>query len=434
MHKDSSEKPRLILRVKRRNLADLSGYAMHQRRSGGDRSHIDCSRTHLNRVLIGSNEPASDMWDLIRDIADENLREEVEALRKSRGKKASTTRMDKGPKDPWDSKNAKPWTDLILSASPQWFRPSGNDAGEWDGERLEAFVARAQHVLSKRFGDDLVHLSLHLDEETPHLHAAILPTVVKASKRRGRQRLVSHRQHEAFAEIGDKGQDDLIGPVSSYERLQDEFADAFGDLGLERGERRALAERLGARTAPVRHRTTQEWRLEQAEALDGLEAAQRGAEEAYKVAERREAEAKVKSDALTTGAAALASQEIVYRPPKGGKPDGLVYGPAAQKDAGWRKALAARIRPAGRELVSLARFMHQAVERRVRDTLETVQARLSLLDERQKLLDGREEAIRTREYDVTRDAELVQAARIARNEPREPELAKIVNKSREAEQ
>lgn len=52
--------PKLVLRVKRRTLEDIPGYAMHEARSGGNLRHVDPERTKNNRVLVGSSASGKD--------------------------------------------------------------------------------------------------------------------------------------------------------------------------------------------------------------------------------------------------------------------------------------------------------------------------------------------------------------------------------------
>lgn len=395
---------KLVLRAQRRTLADLSGYASHQARSGGDLRHVDTSRTALNRVLVGSDHPARDMRAAIDCIALKNLNEEVEGLRKTRGKKAAAERLRKGPAQPWDGKNAKPWTELVLSASPGWFRNPGQGPGQWNEARMEAFAERAEAVLRERFGDDLIHLSLHLDEETPHLHAAVLPTIEKRSKRRGRQRIVSHRQHEAFREP-DPDPENILAPGTSYERLQDEFASAFQGLGLDRGEPHAMRQRMEGAKLPE-HLSTGQWQARQAEALRSVSEARQEAISARQGADAQ-AEAsrasRARSEALLAGVEALAAERLAYAPADE-RGERLVWGSQAPQADQDRRALKDRIRPAYQEVLGVGRRMHEAVRR---------------------LLAPREEALAKREAVVGRDADLLAAVRQQAGRPVDPGIEAV---------
>ena len=395
---------KLVLRAERRTLANLSGYASHQARSGGDLRHVDPARTALNRILVGSDSPARDMRAAIDCIALENLNEEVEGLRKTRGKKAANARLRKGPTQPWDAKNAKPWTELILSASPGWFRDPGQGPGQWNNARMEAFAERAESVLREWFGDDLIHLSLHLDEETPHLHAAVLPTIEKHSKRRGRQRIVSHRQHEAFREPR-PDPENILAPGTSFERLQDQFASAFKELGLNRGEAHALRQRLEGSELP-KHLSTDQWQARQADALRSAQEAGQEAIDAHQRGKDRElvaAASQARSDGLLAGVEALVAERLVYAP-AGDKPEHLAWGPKAPRSDLRRRSLMDRIRPAYQEVLSVGRRMHEAVRR---------------------MLALREDALAKREVAVGRDADLLAVARQQSGRPVDPGIEAV---------
>lgn len=391
-----SSPQKLVLRAQRRTLADLSGYTTHQRRSGGDLSHVDAARTPLNRVLIGSDQPGQDIRTVINTMALENLNEEVKGLRKTRGKKAAAARLKKGPAQPWDAKNTKPWTEMVLSASPAWFRDPGQGPGKWNKARVDAYTVRAEAVLRRRFGDDLVHLSLHLDEETPHLHAAILPTVEKTSKRRGRQRIVSHRQHEAFRQPEDEPEN-LMAPGSSYERLQDEFAADFRDLGIERGQPHAFGIRNGDQEQPE-HLSTAQWQAKQKEAHKRAQKAHQEADSAQARAEMAEAAfcaSEARAAALLVGVEALADDRLAYEPADD-KPERLGFGSTAPKSERERRSLLDRIRPAYHDVLAVGRMMHEAVCR--------------LVEPRERFLSEREAFVDQRERDVGRDAATLSTA------------------------
>lgn len=70
--------------------------------------------------------------------------------------------------------------DILLSVSPEWFRPEDPEArGTWDENRLKVFQAEAEQFLRKRFGGRLVSAVLHLDEATPHIQAVVVPVMPK---------------------------------------------------------------------------------------------------------------------------------------------------------------------------------------------------------------------------------------------------------------
>lgn len=110
----------------------------------------DPSRTHLNRRLIGDDLPFAQGIDRV---------------------------MSRAGLDPSDRrKDATIANDIMLSVSPEWFRPDDPSAvGTWDEDRLRAFVAEAEAWARKTFGPRIVSMDLHLDEATPHAHLVVVP-------------------------------------------------------------------------------------------------------------------------------------------------------------------------------------------------------------------------------------------------------------------
>jgi hypothetical protein len=185
-----------VLNIERIGFNALKAHAQHERREIGDQTHTDESRTHLN---------ASIGLDKCPEAAVRKYLEQTGA------------KIDK--------RNEKPFTRVLLSASPEYFRPGRADqSGEFDRDRLNPWIRESVKWLKKEFGDDAVHISTHLDETTPHLHAVIVPTYDKKTKRRTVKQ-VSHHKHPAFASL------------NSYEDLHDKYAAAVQHLDIQRGDR-----------------------------------------------------------------------------------------------------------------------------------------------------------------------------------------------------
>lgn len=188
--------PLAVLNIQRIGWSALKAHARHERREIGDRSHTDPRKKHLNSFvgLDPCPETAAKIY-----------------LERNKAK--------------IDARNEKPFTRLVLSASPQYFRPSDVDKkGAYEPERVKPWVKETLVWLRKEFGDDAVHIALHRDESTVHIHALIVPTYVKETKRR-RTVQVSHHKHPAFTGL------------RSYEGCQDRYAEAMKGLGIQRGER-----------------------------------------------------------------------------------------------------------------------------------------------------------------------------------------------------
>lgn len=105
--------------------------------------------------------------------------------------------------------------ELLLTASPEYFRPHAPEQrGLYSQCFLDAWQRRAEAWLQEQFGDNVVSAVLHLDEATPHIQALVVPLDRKTG------RLAAKR---------------LFGPEALKDQ-QDTYAEAMADIGLQRGE------------------------------------------------------------------------------------------------------------------------------------------------------------------------------------------------------
>jgi len=73
-------------------------------------------------------------------------------------------------------KNAVLAVEIVLSASPAYFRPANPSArGEYDWRRYEEFETVAWSFLQMHFPGMVVDCVAHFSETTPHLHAVMVP-------------------------------------------------------------------------------------------------------------------------------------------------------------------------------------------------------------------------------------------------------------------
>lgn len=120
--------------------------------------------------------------------------------------------------------------EVLLTASPEYFRPGAPDAyGQFDAARVDAWLKRQGEWLTKRYGNQLVSAVLHLDEATPHLHAVVVPGELKLDRRR-----------KPPAEVWNLNARGLVGGAQKLCELQDDYAAAMAPLGLQRGVERTL--------------------------------------------------------------------------------------------------------------------------------------------------------------------------------------------------
>lgn len=138
-----------VAKVKRRGRVTLSSVDGHLARTRPTKN-ADPTRTHLNQWWVGG--PG-------------DLRADAQAKIAAAGIDRLALRKD-----------ATIANDILLSISPQWFRPLDPDAaGTWEPRRLAAFKREAIAFLKDQFPGVLISAVLHLDEATPHVHAVVVP-------------------------------------------------------------------------------------------------------------------------------------------------------------------------------------------------------------------------------------------------------------------
>lgn len=111
-------------------------------------------------------------------------------------------------------KNAVLCVEMLLTASPEYFRPfDPSKAGAYQPQRLDEWKEAVRQWLDDQYGDRIVRAELHLDEATPHIHAYLVPL-------------------DERGKLNCRG---LFGGRSKMSKFQDSYAQAMAPLGLERG-------------------------------------------------------------------------------------------------------------------------------------------------------------------------------------------------------
>lgn len=166
----------------RGNIASSAGHMMRSRPTPNAREEL----RNKNRILVGSASPAQDVND------------KLERVTKFRS-------------------NGVLAVEFLMTASPEWFSSS-------TPQQRRDWLKQSKAWLENTFGaSNVAHLQLHLDERTPHLTGIIVP------RKRGKNGEVT-----LSAAAWLDGRDKLSG-------LQDTYAEAVKDLGLERGARNSAA-------------------------------------------------------------------------------------------------------------------------------------------------------------------------------------------------
>lgn len=116
--------------------------------------------------------------------------------------------------------NAVHAVELLLSASPGYFRPNKpTEYGAYDPVHVGAWAQHNIEWLKQEYGDRIVRAILHLDEATPHIHAYLVPI-------------------DAKGQLNCRG---IFGERKNMFALQDSYAAAMEPLGIERGIRGSKA-------------------------------------------------------------------------------------------------------------------------------------------------------------------------------------------------
>ena len=111
-------------------------------------------------------------------------------------------------------KNAVLCVEMLLTASPEYFRPDDpSRAGYYEPKRLEDWQQAVRGWLDDEYGDRIVRAELHLDESTPHIHAYLVPL-------------------DERGKLNCRG---IFGGRQKLSQFQDSYANAMSPLGLERG-------------------------------------------------------------------------------------------------------------------------------------------------------------------------------------------------------
>lgn len=205
-------------------------------------SNIVPARSHLNRILVGDERG---LTQSLKNFYD-------------RGIQKPTRQAE------------KPFLRIVLSASPEYFRPADPEAiGTWDEDRLAAWLEATMAQLREEHGDDLVFAELHLDEDTPHVHAVVAPTYTRKARKPGKRkrdetanqfeaRKAAALESEGVRTVG-RASHHTLSKLGSFQRLRERMSVAMDHLGIEYGEDRAIDAPPG--------KSTREWVSEQAAKL-----------------------------------------------------------------------------------------------------------------------------------------------------------------------
>jgi flagellar biosynthesis GTPase FlhF len=168
----------------------VSAANRHNCRIGPQTKNVDAARTPFNRILVGSKDLTGDIKKVLKKFGVKPKRHDAVVLR-----------------------------ERVVSASKEFFGDDWKDHLKdpvWRG-KLSDWIAANVDYFEDKYGDKLVQVVLHLDEETPHMHILTVPIVEKDNTF-----ILS-----AKAEVPDK---------KVLKELQTEYAEKMKPFGLARGE------------------------------------------------------------------------------------------------------------------------------------------------------------------------------------------------------
>lgn len=126
--------------------------------------------------------------------------------------------------------------EYLMTASPEAFnfRKKRKD-GKWaiygNAKKWSAFEKKAMNWLEQRHGkENIVHVSIHFDEKTPHIHAYCTPIVHKEVKWK-------NSKGEGKSVKTSLSARDFLGGKEKMRAMQDSFAETMAPLDLERGKK-----------------------------------------------------------------------------------------------------------------------------------------------------------------------------------------------------
>lgn len=191
-------------------------------------------------------------------------------------------------------KNAVLLLETIMTATPEAFTQPGFNLDAWVNAQIE--------YVHRKFGAaNLISAVLHLDEETPHVHALIVPEIQRI-ERRGNKKTTKPQVPKPPKPALAASQ--WVGSRALLSELQSDYAAAMARFGLQRGK-----ERSGARHTPVSEYYAQGGALvEQVEQLTAEVARLRPQADRLPHVERQLAEARAQIDTLQADRADLRDQ------------------------------------------------------------------------------------------------------------------------------
>lgn len=189
-----------ILRItKHSSNGSLGAMTKHNKREL-EVPNADPTRLHLNQELIGSGDYIQDVQKRIELSGAMYQKNSVRAI------------------------------EHLMTASPEFFEPrkKGDTTTMPLRDKLQKFIQQSFNWMAEKYGrENIVSMSLHMDEKTPHLHCFVVPVVDGKLKNGRKIKRLSAKKH--------------LDGRTRLSALQDSYAEAMKNLGLERGQKKSKA-------------------------------------------------------------------------------------------------------------------------------------------------------------------------------------------------
>ena len=256
-----------VLRFASVHPRDVALIIGHAERRIGDVSHIDTSRSHLNRILVGEDPSnpgkttiARDVMNMYRGMRASNHASNLRGLLNSRPKDHKRAVL-RGPQEPWanQKKHRGPLREGVLTLHRDAFRAADDcpnehvlefldDDGEmarFDKRICEDFVDASMGFLTENFGDQMPYCRVDFDEQSVHLQFLLVDVVDEDPS----TRYASGRSLFRLTQNPLIGGD---GKTKGYELAQDAVGEWFArpeyqHLNVVRAEPRAAQRREAAK-------------------------------------------------------------------------------------------------------------------------------------------------------------------------------------------
>jgi hypothetical protein len=130
-------------------------------------------------------------------------------------------------------KNSVVANELMLSASPEFFDGKSQ-------KQVNLWINTNYKWLKKKFGENLLELSVHFDEKSPHFHVIVSMVASKTKKRRRtKAQIIANMSAKTYTNASLCS--NSIFNRQGLKDLQTEYADAMSAFGLKRGRHQSGA-------------------------------------------------------------------------------------------------------------------------------------------------------------------------------------------------